>query len=375
MQTITFATNSIEEFQQKIKTASFQPTLGFVFASVQLDLDAICRICDDHDIDLMGCSTAGEFMNEELHEASIVCILTDMNKDYYQVVTQEFDETPYTAAVKLGDLSNEIYKNPAIIVVIGGVRIDAEKIIWGIKDSLKREIPIFGGLAGDDWNLVETYALSRKGKTPNGLTSVVLNNDKIAVQGLATSGWEPIGAVHTITKSKDNVVYTINNEPALDVFVKYFGYFDNAELKGVPINTMSAQYPLQIIREDEEFNVLRSPLFHEDGTKSLTLAGGVREGDKFRFSISPGFEVIDQTLEEFEGLRDEIPEADLMLLFSCKGRHAALGPLIEDEIEGIYEHWKAPMIGFFSYGEIGNVKNGICDFHNESCALVVLKEK
>lgn len=375
MQTITFATNSIKEFQEKIESASFQPTLGFVFGSVVHDLDAICAICDKHNIDLVGCSTAGEFMNEEVHEEGIVCILTDMNKDYYQVVSQDFGEKPYDTAVKLGTISNDIYENPALIVVVGSVRADAEKIIIGIKDSLKREIPIFGGLAGDDWNLVETFALSRKGKTSHGLTAVVIDNDKIDVQGLATSGWEPIGAVHTITKSKDNVVYTINNEPALDVFVKYFGYFDNAELKGVPINTMSAQYPLQIIREGEEFNVLRSPLFHEDGTKSLTLAGGVREGDKFRFSISPGFEVIDQTLEEFGDLKKDVPDADLMLLFSCKGRHAALGPLIEDEIEGIYEHWKAPMIGFFSYGEIGNVKNGVCDFHNESCSLVILKEK
>ena len=35
----------------------------------------------------------------------------------------------------------------------------------------------------------------------------------------------------------------------------------------------------------------------------------------------------------------------------------------------------APMIGFFSYGEIGNVKGGACDFHNETCSLVLLKER
>ena len=37
-------------------------------------------------------------------------------------------------------------------------------------------------------------------------------------------------------------------------------------------------------------------------------------------------------MEEYDGLKSEVPEADLMILFSCKGRHAALGPLIEDEI-------------------------------------------
>ncbi len=136
---------------------------------------------------------------------------------------------------------------------------------------------------------------------------------------------------------------------------------------------MSAQYPLQILR-DGNYSVLRSPLFSTEDN-SLILAGGVKEGDKFRFSISPGFEVIDKTVEEYNDLQKEIPEADLMILFSCKGRHAALGMLIEDEIEGIYKKWSAPLVGLFTYGEIGNVKNGVCDFHNETCSMVLLKEK
>jgi hypothetical protein len=111
----------------------------------------------------------------------------------------------------------------------------------------------------------------------------------------------------------------------------------------------------------------------EAGT--LVLAGGVRNGDKFRFSIAPGFEVIDQTVEEFGEWKRSAPNADALILFSCKGRHAALGPLIEDEVKGIYDFWKKPMIGFFTYGEIGPSKNGRCEFHNETCSLVVIHER
>jgi hypothetical protein len=109
--------------------------------------------------------------------------------------------------------------------------------------------------------------------------------------------------------------------------------------------------------------------------KTLILAGGVKQGDKFRFSISPGFEVIDQTIQEFGHLQYEEPKTDLIVLFSCKGRHAAIGPLIEDEIVGINNYWDAPLIGFFSYGEFGNVKNGKSDFHNETCSLVLIREQ
>ncbi|MFK7936266.1 MAG: FIST C-terminal domain-containing protein, partial [Saprospiraceae bacterium] len=120
---------------------------------------------------------------------------------------------------------------------------------------------------------------------------------------------------------------------------------------------------------------LRSPLISNETDRSLMLAGGVQTGDQFRFSISPGLEVVDQTIAAFQDLKDQISEADALLLFSCKGRHAALGPMIEDEVKGIYDHWQQPMIGFFSYGEIGADHSGKCDFHNETCSLIVLREK
>jgi hypothetical protein len=297
-----------------------------------------------------------------------------MNRAHYKIFNEETEEkNTYQTAFEIGNHAKSTFENPAVVLVSGGVAIDGEKIILGIRDSMQREIPIFGGLAGDDLQWQSTYAFSRDGKTNNGFTALILNNDKIEVQGLATCGWEAIGRIHTITKAVDNVVYTINDEPALDVFLRHFGYFDNGELEGVPINTMSAQYPLQILREGD-YNVLRSPLFSTED-KTLILAGGVKQGDKFRFSISPGFEVIDKTVEEYDDLKSDLPEADLMILFSCKGRHAALGPMIEDEIQGIAEKWDAPLIGLFTYGEIGNVKNGVCDFHNETCSMVLLKEK
>ena len=120
---------------------------------------------------------------------------------------------------------------------------------------------------------------------------------------------------------------------------------------------------------------MRSPLVLDEDNGSITLMGGVNQGDKFRFSNSPGFEVIEQTIEEFEQLKDKSPDVDALILYSCKGRHGALGPLLEDEISGLYNYWNKPMIGFLSYGEIGNTPSGICEFHNETCSLVSLREK
>jgi hypothetical protein len=375
MITKDFVVNSLEELKNEIRsiTQDFRPTLGILFCSLKHDLAAISKTFDDADIDLLGCSSAGEIMNENIYSSSIVCILTNMKKENYHIISEETNDDTYQTAFNIGNAAKSIFENPAMLIVSGGVAIDGEKIVLGIKDGVQRDIPIFGGLAGDDIQQDKTYAISRFGQTQNGLTALVLNSDKVEVQGLATSGWEAIGTVHTITKAKDNVVYTIDNQPALDVFLRHFGYFDNVNLEGDAINKMSTQYPLQIQR-DGDYSVLRSPLFRTED-KTLILAGGVKEGDKFRFSISPGFEVIDKTVEEYSVLQKEKPEADLMILFSCVGRHAALGPMIEDEVSGISSKWDAPLIGLFTYGEIGSVKNKPSDFHNETCSMVLLKEK
>ena len=110
----------------------------------------------------------------------------------------------------------------------------------------------------------------------------------------------------------------------------------------------------------------------QDGT--LHMIGGVQTGDRFQFSIAAGFEVMEETIHSFKNFKHEISEPDALVLFSCKGRHAAFGPLLLDEIEGIYQHWNKPMVGFLSYGEIGQTLHGNCDFHNETCCLVAISE-
>lgn len=378
MLTKAIQASSLTELEQQLisyKKTGYIPTFSIIFCSPSHDLEQLRQLFDEHDIDLFGCSSAGEILNDEVYDTAIVGLLFDLDRSHYKMaIIEKTDKTTYQAAFEMGLFTKNTFDHPALMIVSGDVLVNGDEIVLGLKDALKgREIPIYGGLSADDLNLEKTSVFSRHQITDNGLLALVLNHEKVEVKGLATSGWEAVGTTNTITKAKGNVIYTINDEPALDVYVKYFGYFDNLS-NSTDISNISAQYPLQILRSNGE-HVLRSPLVSNEEDKSLILAGGVVEGDKFRFSIAPGFEVINQTIDEFKYLNDEAKEADALVLFSCKGRHAALGPLIEDEIKGIYDHWNVPLVGFFSYGEIGLTQKGRCDFHNETCSLVVLKER
>ncbi len=382
MQTVSLHADSVTELEiqldETLKT-NFSANLAIVFSSVNCDLEEVKALFNQRSIDLLGASSAGEICDELVLENSISVMLFDLPRDYYRCWFQETgDRTTYQVAYDGGEHARTAFANPAVIVVSGGLTVDAEQIVYGLKDGLREEVPIFGGLAGDDLKMQRTFVFDQHTITYNGLGLLVIDTDKVEVKGKAESGWKAVGAVNTITKAEGNILQQINGEPALDVFLRYFGFFDNrkqcSSMENL-LDTISGQYPLQILREGAEA-VLRSPLLGNEEDRSLLLAGGVREGDRFRFSISPGFEVVDETIQRFKEFNALDPiEAEAVLLFNCKGRHAALGPVIETEIQELYREWNAPMIGFFTYGEIGPTQTGLCEFHNETCCLVTLREK
>ncbi|MFN4253682.1 MAG: FIST signal transduction protein [Saprospiraceae bacterium] len=378
MQVKSFVARSVPEVGNLLanfRAEGFCPTLSIVFSSVETDFDALQQVFSEAGVDIVGCTSAGEIVDDSVHESVIACMAMDMNRDCYRIFTGASESSStYQVCFEAGQLARDTFQNPGVLLLSGGIRVDAEQLVFGVKDGVGREIPFFGGLAGDHLEMQKTLTFSNNFLTDDGIVCLILDTDRIETLGMATSGWEAIGAENLITKAEGNVVHTINDQPALDVMLRHFGFFGNVAQKGETLRTLNIQYPFQLTRESGD-TVLRIPMFADYERRTITLAGGVREGERFRFSIAPGFEVVEKTVEEFSTMREKMPDADAVILFSCIGRHTEFGPLIDEEVQGLYNHWQAPMIGFFTYGEIGNTPHNTTEFHNETCALVTLREK
>ena len=105
----------------------------------------------------------------------------------------------------------------------------------------------------------------------------------------------------------------------------------------------------------------------------MIYAGSVPEGSKIRFSSSFGIETIEESIRELREYHADHPAADVVILFNCCARHQAAGTLIGDEIRAVADLWGAPLIGFFTYGEIGHSRDGTSNVFNETLSLGVLK--
>ena len=121
---------------------------------------------------------------------------------------------------------------------------------------------------------------------------------------------------------------------------------------------------------------MRTPVSVDEEKNALVCDFNIPEGASIKFSMPPDFDIVERVLADATALKNEKhADADALLIFSCAGRVSALGPLATAENEGLYEIFKAPMAGFFTYGEYGRALNARQEFHSTTCCWVALKEK
>lgn len=369
------STEEIAAALQQSLADGFKPSLGIVFMSIKQNQEAVCGLLNREGIQIFGSTTSGEFIGPEISEGGIAIMLLDPDPSCFKVVFLETgDHSAYESSKQLGAKGKISFTRPAFIIVSGWLHTDGEQIIKGIEDGFGNEVTIFGGMAGDDLGLSGPQVFTFGKCSSTGLAAIILDQEKVNVSGIATCGWKPIGITKTITRSSGNIVYTIDDQPALDLVIKYLGLsLDEKPLTNTVFN-LGAYYPLQLEREDAP-PVMRTAMLGNVEDRSLICAGNVPQGARVRFSLPPDFDVIDTVVKECADLKTgNVTGSDAVIMFSCISRYLSFGVMTGEEIERVQKVWNAPFVGFFSYGEYGKSRGGKHEFHNNTCCVVALKE-
>lgn len=369
MKPIAFSVSSIVALDARLEELNQQGLsycLAIVFCSMAHDMQKLGQIFAKHDMDVFGASTMGEIFNDSAQTESIVVMLLDIDPDFFRLKAFDAeDESSRQTGQKVADWAKAAFENPAFMIVTASPSFDSESFIDGIITGMQRQVPLYGGRAGSDDYIDETYIFTSSRVLNEGAVVLIIDQNKFVVQGVAASGWKGVGTVKTVTKAEGNIVYEIDHEPTLDVFNKYLNIGDDPML--------AAEYPLQLIREDGSTILRGFVSIHED--KSIRFIASMPEGSKVRFSMPPGFDIVEHAMAQITDFRSRTTEADAIVLFSCAARHMALGPMVEEEIKGIRKLWNVPMIGFFTFSEIGPLPQGRCEIHGYTLVPVILKKK
>ncbi|EOZ96607.1 hypothetical protein A33Q_2377 [Indibacter alkaliphilus LW1] len=367
----------------EIKTAlaesmadGFKPTLAIVFLSVAQDRNAICRLLDEAGIAVFGSTTNGEFIDEETESGAAAILLLDMKKEHFRIHTAKFQNNNYReTSTSIALKAKEDFEKVAFLLAVSNAATDGEEVLLGLQEIAGEEVNAFGGAAGDDLSFDKTFVFTNDWESDHGMVCIAIDEEKVLVAGIATCGWKAMGTEKTVTKSKGNHVFTIDNEPALDVTTKYGGLEnitpDNKDL----LLELATNFPLQLQRKKGD-PVMRPGLVVDWSDHSFYTSGTVPQGSKVRFSLPPDWDVMEKVVEGVQNLKEtEMPEADALVVFSCGGRLLSFGPMMNAEIEGVNKVWNVPMAGMFSYAELGRMAGGNLEMHNLTTCCVALKEK
>jgi hypothetical protein len=354
----------------------FKPTLAIIILSNTEDTEDLRSIFETQGIAIFGITAPQKFSEHGISEGDIVVMLMDIKANNFKIVLNDYQgSSAYEAGYNAGISGKNAFASPGFIISPLDFRVSNDELIRGLTDAAGHDIMIAGGGCGDpvDFSgVVFTNDASSKG----GLLALILDQDKVAICGLAVSGWKPVGTTKKITKCEGSWAITIDHEPAMHVIQRFLGNdIVRANSEGSGFIPTDLGYPLQFERASGNA-IMKPALFFNPADQSVMIAGGVNEGDQFRFSLPPDFDVIDKVVDTTRISKEkEMPDADVLMVFSCVGRLGTFGPLISTEIEGLASTWDKPMIGYFSLGEFGKLDEGRCEFQGTTVSWVALKEK
>lgn len=374
--------DQVKEALGNTMSGGFSPTLAIVFISIKQDRKAVAGLLSQNNIDVFGATSSGEFINGRQTDGQIVILLLDLSRDAYTILFEEIGNSTITeSATALTLQAKQQFGNPGMIVCCPGANsngdyFDGQALVAAISKELGEEKAFYGGMAGDDLSFSGAYVFTKDRETDYGIVALILDENKISMQGMVIGGWKPMGISRKVTRSIGNLVYTIDDSPAVEMYFKYLGKAGQSEDKNFDVmNELSFHYPFIADRGDGE-TIIKSPMKIDHKENALVIDMEMEEGSTFWFSSPPDFEISQEIVDEATELKSTTQsEADALLIFSCAGRPPVLGPLVSLENDGLAEVWQTPMAGFFSYGEFGKAKNGKQHFHSSVCCWVALKEK
>lgn len=164
---------------------------------------------------IAGCSTSGEIQGTEMRDNSLIvtAVLFDHTRVQLVKTQVESPETSLQAGETLcRSLESEGLKH--VVVFADGLRVNGTDLVEGLKKHLPESVKITGGLAADG-ELFETTLVCCDGPPKTGqIVAIGFYGSRFKVGYGSMAGWVPFGTDRLITKSKGNILYELDGQPA-----------------------------------------------------------------------------------------------------------------------------------------------------------------
>jgi hypothetical protein len=167
-------------------------------------------------------------------------------------------------------------------------------------------------------------------------------------------GWEAFYGPLVVTKSQDNIIYELNNEPAFDVYSRILKELDNQVIEDDNFFDITKAYPFGILSYTQNEFIVRDPLgVHEDN--AILMVSSVKENETVYIMKGDHKGLIDAATQNAINTISK-DKNNTNILFDCISRVLYMGKDFSKEVSAISN--EAPdettIYGVTSIGEITN---------------------
>jgi len=355
----------------------FVPDVFFLFASPTFigTEEFVSKLaCKFEDAILIGCSTAGEILGNEVLDSTIALTAVKFEKTKLRIeevdlVACNLDSYEAGKAISSKLMGPDLRH---IFVLSDGLIVNGAELVKGLHADLDKSVSITGGLAGDCSNFENTLVISGNTVASKKIVALGLYGPELSIGFASKGGWDSFGIERLVTKSTNNVLYELDGQPALELYKSFLG--DMA--KDLPGSGLL--FPLSMRDEDNQIPVVRTILSVDEKNGSLTFAGNIPQGSYVRLMKANIDRIIGGAEQSAITAKNSTEDQhQLAFLISCVGRRLVMKQLVEEEVEAVNEVFGNDIYttGFYSYGEIAPFdKFSPCTLHNQTMTITTFSE-
>ncbi|HTG02049.1 MAG TPA: FIST N-terminal domain-containing protein [Nitrospirota bacterium] len=362
-----------------------KPDIVFVFGTVGYNQQLLIQSIREATANapLSGCSAEGiitQGMADETNFGVAVMAISSSELQFHNVCVKDLGAGAGRAGERLAELIQPHASEACIACFLfaDGLALNFDPFLTTFERALHcaRPLPIFGGLAADNWTSQKTYQYHNDEVFSDGISCMLLSGQGAVAWGV-NHGCVPVGTKRTVTRSRGNEIFEIDGGPALEVLKEYSGEDWTEQWNKTSLNLCLGFKTPEHLKQYYDEYLIRYMNRKNNQSGSVTIQSDVREGTDLwivrrdKELIRSGLQTIADRIHEQTGGRKPM----FVLHFECVGR----GKVVFRESEKIeliraLQHKigdDIPWLGFYGYGEIGPIRESNC-LHNFTAVVTAV---
>jgi len=327
---------------------------------------------------IAGCSTAGEIFDDQVLDQSLVVSITQ-----FKHTPLRFYAHPILASESSLQAGKEVTEHliahdlSSIFVLSDGLLEKGAAFIEGInsvlKDKNKESTIVTGGIAADNSDFQSTWVLVEGMPQSGYACGIGFYGHAVDVAYGSQGGWKAFGPSRTVTKSTNNILYELDNEPALKIYKNYLGKM----AAGLPATGL--RYPLSLTENLTGKKWVWTVCNIDEATQSLTFTSDIPINDKAQLMYATFDDLNNAAKQAASMLEINVGSEQpiLVIAISCVGRRIVMAEDSGAELATVLDLLpkQTKQVGFYSYGELSPYgKEGKCVLYNQTMTLTAIYE-